>query len=1053
MIQSGGEPDDMFVKFLENIMGDDLFKGANSDWGLRLTYTLEGYKDHIEVESLLMILVVLIVFRYINLKEFVKPDDFIEALNDKNLLNFPNENGYLNKRKFLNFFYQLIKHVENLNTVKEYYDFQIESGPILKEGQVKDVVGLDKRRRWTKEGETWNPAEEVTEELVQGTKYGKQKYGTRTDNHSLLEDTIRDEKRIGPFMKRLSAARTDQRIYRLIKQAVSNIKETNDPHVLIKHIKKMLEPKHFLHLKFILERILYEAYSGLYGSLETRSIINYDVIFNSIKKSRKEFFDSSESPELTELVKKTRDYMGQMVDKTFKDFHNTSFENFRRRILTYDKGLPRRGWSTTTLLNEYKEYLLLNEISQRIFRIKVEIIDICNKNIENLRKINKEMLIYRFYLRIKELLKEIKVLITLFYYIIFESGWEINNIEGRTFMNEFINFTFKVYEYGIWNYILIYSARFETNEYSDDLELEGSNKNIIMMMFAEIHVIKEGLYPSVKNPPLGYIPHLHDTHDNDIYDWGWKHNHISNSIRVLVQQFYKVFTMVKTTIINMEKLAKYKLYRENITVEEKFTDLMKRANEVGVDEDSLDKAVRRAPTSDVKDIIPTVVSLIMEKLEENIRDSFMDLNLFIVHEVPKFRWDLKDNIEKNEFDIMAKALQRDSDIFEREFIYDYNKVYNDMVNGIKQPVIMKEPEKHLWEGHIKKYGDGLQESEYSHLWVERDIYMKNDNDASEPSIKSGEELYDPVKLFKEFKYDGQQLDRLSKYYEPGKRPSGAGSTIISEEDFYDKLLDDYENKQILSYKSTPWGSHANLMSDMIRTRLEFNELSNLIKKPGGDKGDMHERLTELSKKLIDYDTKEKRLRKLGRININPRLSVIPDISSENSGMFLDKKNKYKRSPLGRELFIGRLMDMSAFELHEIVYDLYEKDIETNNRILGISSSDEFDEIMNTLDENGGEEEIEEYINMIKKFKYFTSDLLSSEVVDDYHNILSHYTNDIYDHIEKDALSEENKDKVYGLEKVEDINKLFKFYEKIPQKGGKKKKLTKKKKKKKKKKKD
>jgi len=41
--------------------------------------------------------------------------------------------------------------------------------------------------------------------------------------------------------------------------------------------------------------------------------------------------------------------------------------------------------------------------------------------------------------------------------------------------------------------------------------------------------------------------------------------------------------------------------------------------------------------------------------------------------------------------------------------------------------------------------------------------------------------------------------------------------------------------------------------------------------------------------------------------------------------------------------------------------------------------------------------------------------------------------------------------VYGLEKVEDINKLFKFYEKIPQKGGKKKKLTKKKKKKKKKK--
>ena len=49
MIQSGGEPDDMFVKFLENIMGDDLFKGDNSDWGIRLTYTLEGYKDHIEV--------------------------------------------------------------------------------------------------------------------------------------------------------------------------------------------------------------------------------------------------------------------------------------------------------------------------------------------------------------------------------------------------------------------------------------------------------------------------------------------------------------------------------------------------------------------------------------------------------------------------------------------------------------------------------------------------------------------------------------------------------------------------------------------------------------------------------------------------------------------------------------------------------------------------------------------------------------------------------------------------------------------------------------------
>ena len=90
-------------------------------------------------------------------------NDFIEALNDKNLLNFPNENGYLNKRKFLNLIYELIKHVENLNTVKEYYDFQIESGPILKEGQVKDVVGLDKRRRWTKEGETWNPAEQVTE--------------------------------------------------------------------------------------------------------------------------------------------------------------------------------------------------------------------------------------------------------------------------------------------------------------------------------------------------------------------------------------------------------------------------------------------------------------------------------------------------------------------------------------------------------------------------------------------------------------------------------------------------------------------------------------------------------------------------------------------------------------------------------------------------------------------------------------------------------------------------------------------------------------------------
>ena len=216
----------------------------------------------------------------------------------------------------------------------------------------------------------------------------------------------------------------------------------------------------------------------------------------------------------------------------------------------------------------------------------------------------------------KELLKEIKILITLFYYIIFEGGWNINNIGGSKFINEFIHFTFKVYEYGIWNYILIHSARFETNEYSDDLELEASNKNIIMMMFAEIHVIKEGLYPSVKNPPLGYIPHLHDTHDNDIYDWGWKHNHISNSIRVLVQQFYKVFTMVKTTIINMEKLAEYKLYRESITVEEKLTDLMERAKEVGVDEDALDKAVRRG--QDVKDIIPSVVSLIMEKLEENI---------------------------------------------------------------------------------------------------------------------------------------------------------------------------------------------------------------------------------------------------------------------------------------------------------------------------------------------------------------------------------------------------------------------------------------------------
>ena len=447
-------------------------------------------------------------------------------------------------------------------------------------------------------------------------------------------------------------------------------------------------------------------------------------------------------------------------------------------------------------------------------------------------------------------------------------------------------------------------------------------KNIIMMMFAEIHVIKEGLYPSVKNPPLGYIPHLHDTHDNDIYDWGWKHNHISNSIRVLVQQFYKIFTMVKTTIINMEKLAEYKLYRENITVEENLTDLLKRANEAGVDEDALDKAVRRG--QDEKDIISTVIPLIMEKFEENVQDSFMDLNLFIVHEVPKFRWELKYNIEKNEFDIMAKELQRDSDLFERQFIYDYDKVYNDMVNGIKQPVIMKEPEKHIWEGHIKKYGDGLQESEYSHLWVERDLYMKNDNDASDSSIKSGDELYDPVKLFKDFKYDGQQLDRLGKYYEPGERPTGAGSTIISEEDFYDELLDDYENKQKLSYKSTPWGSHANRMSDMIQTRLEFNELSNLIKKPGGDKGDMHERLTELSKKLIDYDTKEKRLRKLGRININPRLSVIPDISGENSGMFLDKKNKYKRSPLGRELFIGRLKDMSAFELHDLVYDFYEK---------------------------------------------------------------------------------------------------------------------------------
>ena len=76
--------------------------------------------------------------------------------------------------------------------------------------------------------------------------------------------------------------------------------------------------------------------------------------------------------------------------------HNTSFENFRRRILTYDKGLPRRGWSTTALLKEYKEYLLLDEISQRISRIKVEIIDTCNMNIENFRKVNKEMLIYKF---------------------------------------------------------------------------------------------------------------------------------------------------------------------------------------------------------------------------------------------------------------------------------------------------------------------------------------------------------------------------------------------------------------------------------------------------------------------------------------------------------------------------------------------------------------------------------------------------------------------------------------------------------------------------------
>ena len=517
----GGSPE--FDNFKEEV--NRKINGLTKDWWDKVEVHLHGgiYQGQVEYGiidddgeedlSKIVTLTAIIGYSYLNA---VADDEgtlinFIDKMHNKFFpLSFrlPLEDGLFNRRKFINFIDILLKHAEKTEIYRSSLDIDVD-GATLKH-QLSDAK--DRWERKKVDGTfRWVLKEDYNRNLAQVPNV------LPGFNVKLYED---------PFGVLMSVAGPDMSGYGTIVESV----------------QMLSEKRHFINLVILLKEVVTKAYQYRDEILDYKEM-DYQVALKVVEQDiDNEFFDKYIyeqvqpgvlllTPEALEQVKEVFSTIldGQPVRPSPPldqakacDFLNDWAEGARSRE---DIEIALKE-SLLNLVKEYKlpdkyhafytpiiiSHMILYE-KQQVFKAKIY--KKIYGQLRNFRNISKE-LISEHYQEIVQLISELWAIMYAWHNL-YRRIYKKHILESREIIFEQGHIKFdqkmKTIELGFWTQYL--QLRFETTKYKDDLDL-SPDPTTFKKIFARVEILKKKLEPSLSNPPLIVMPHLHSDLDGAI---------------------------------------------------------------------------------------------------------------------------------------------------------------------------------------------------------------------------------------------------------------------------------------------------------------------------------------------------------------------------------------------------------------------------------------------------------------------------------------------------------------------------------------------------------
>jgi len=517
----GGSPE--FDNFKEEV--NRKINGLTKDWWDKVDVHLHGgiYRGQVEYGiidgdgeediSKIVTLTAIIGYSYLNaVADGGRVINYIDTMHNKFLpssFRFPLEDGLFNRRKFINFIDILLKHAEKTEIYRSSLDIDVDGATLKHQlSDAKDrwdrVDNDDGTVRWVlKEGYNRNLAQ--VPNVLPGF------------NVKLYED---------PKAVLMSVAGPDMSGYGTIVESV----------------QMLSEKRHFINLVILLKEFVTKAYQFEDETLDYKEM-DYQVALKVVEEDiDKEFFDKYIyeqvqpgvlllTPEALEQVNdvfitildgqpvrpsppldqaKACDFLNDWVDdaRSREDTEIALIESLLNLVKEYRLPDKYHAFYTPIIIS----HMILYE-KQQVFKAKIY--KKIYSQLRNFRNVSKEI-IAEHYQEIVQLISELWAIMYA-WHSLYRRIYKKHILESREkiFEQGHIKFDQKIktIELGFWTQYLV--LRFETTEYKDDLDL-SPDPTTFKKIFARVEILKKKLEPSLSNPPLIVMPHLHSDLDGEI---------------------------------------------------------------------------------------------------------------------------------------------------------------------------------------------------------------------------------------------------------------------------------------------------------------------------------------------------------------------------------------------------------------------------------------------------------------------------------------------------------------------------------------------------------